>query len=65
VSGRVTLVRPGSITSVSVMWWEWRDHTALATLYGWRGGRSSFFLVEIKNVAALRSGIARPAVDSQ
>jgi len=37
----------------------------LATLYGWRGGRSSFFLVEIKNVAALRSGIARPAVDSQ
>jgi hypothetical protein len=35
--GRVTLVRPGAARGVTVTWWEWRDLTSLARLYGWRG----------------------------
>lgn len=37
MSGRVILQPPGRSKSVAVMWWEWRDLTALATAYGWRG----------------------------
>jgi hypothetical protein len=37
VSGRVVLQRPGSIQSVALYWFEWRDIAAMAWLYGWRG----------------------------
>jgi hypothetical protein len=37
VSAKVLLQRPGSIKGVAVMWWEWRDLTAIAKAYGWRG----------------------------
>ena len=36
-SSRVTLTRPGAFKGVTLDWWEWRDLTALARLYGWRG----------------------------